>query len=75
MNNAILTYEELQGLFGGSSPADLAVRLQEAKVKFKRGFRGRPFTTVAAMNDSMGITEKKSSDTILEDEQRTIEVE
>ncbi|MEZ5534429.1 MAG: hypothetical protein R3F02_02280 [Thiolinea sp.] len=51
----IIEYEQLQQLFGGAHPADVAARMERADVKFKLGKNGRPFTTEAALNHSMGL--------------------
>lgn len=51
----IIDYPTLQQLFGGSSAAEVAVRLQQAGVKFLNGKRGQPFTTETAINAAMGL--------------------
>lgn len=51
----IVSYKELLEHFGGSSAADLAVRLKKAKVSCILGKQGKPFTTETALNRAMGI--------------------
>lgn len=56
MNQAIIQYEDLQNILGGSSPANVVVRLINNKIPYKLGRSSRPFTTVAALNKALGIT-------------------
>ena len=51
----IVPYEKLKEYFGGSSAADLVVRLKKAKVSYILGKRGKPFTTETALNKAMGL--------------------
>lgn len=51
----IIDYPTLQQLFGGTSSAEVAVRLQQAGVRFLQGKRGQPFTTETALNAAMGL--------------------
>ncbi len=51
----IVTYENLKQAFGGTSPADVAVRLKKNNVPFLTGKNNRPFTTIDALNTAMGI--------------------
>lgn len=51
----IIDYPTLQQLFGGTNAADVAVRLQQAGVRFINGKRGQPFTTETAINAAMGL--------------------
>lgn len=67
----IIDYPTLQQLFGGTTAADVAVRLQQAGVRFINGKRGQPFTTETAINAAMGLksppiepTEKPASSEI-----------
>jgi hypothetical protein len=52
----IVGYDQLQQQFGGSSPADLVVRLKKSGVRYLVGKNGRPFTTEFALNSAMGLT-------------------
>ena len=52
---SIITFKQLQENFGGSSPADVVVRLEKMNVKFLIGKNNRPFTTEQALNYAMGI--------------------
>lgn len=52
---SIISYEELKQHFGGSSVADVVVRLKNAQIKFFVGKRNKPFTTSAALNSALGI--------------------
>lgn len=54
----IINYEQLKENFGGSSVAEVIMRLNMAEVKFLRGKRGRPFTTETALNQAMGLIER-----------------
>jgi len=51
----IVTYEKLKKEFGGSSGADVAVRLKNSGVKYFLGKQNRPFTTIEALNVALGI--------------------
>jgi len=66
MIDPIIPYERLQHLFGGASPNDVILRLEQARVRWLPGKRGRPFTTLVALNDAMGLSSHtpESKDTI-----------
>lgn len=51
----IIEYEQLQQLFGGTHPAEVAARMERANVRYILGKNGRPFATEAALNHSMGV--------------------
>lgn len=51
----IVTYEQLQDLLGGATPAEVAARAAARNVPTIPGKRGRPFTTVLALNSAMGL--------------------
>ena len=51
----IIDYPTLQQLFGGNTAAEVAIRLQQAGVRFLNGKRGQPFTTETALNAAMGL--------------------
>lgn len=51
----IVEYEQLQQLFGGTHPAEVAARMERANVRYILGKNGRPFATEAALNHSMGL--------------------
>jgi hypothetical protein len=51
----IVGYDQLQQQFGGSSPAELVVRLKKSGVRYLIGKNGRPFTTEFALNSAMGL--------------------
>ena len=55
MNSAIIQYEDLKEVVGGRSPANVVVRLKKSNIQYKLGYHGRPFTTVDALNQSLGI--------------------
>jgi|GEM_PF-3973622 len=52
----IIKYDQLKELMGGSSAAEVIVRLKRANVKFVIGKRNRPFTTVSALDEAMGVS-------------------
>jgi len=58
---SIISYEELQQHFGGSSAAEVVVRLKNARVKFFIGKRNKPFTTITALNFAIGINQTSST--------------
>jgi len=55
----IVSYEQLSNHFGSSSPAQLAIKLHNAGVKFFSGKRNRPFTTVTALNHALKVIPSK----------------
>ncbi len=55
MQDALITYEQLKEAFGGSSIAELVVRLESQNIPYKLGKRGSPFTTFSALNYALGL--------------------
>jgi len=51
----IVSFDELKKHVGGSTVEDVIVRLERGGIKYLRGIRGRPFTTVFALNAAMGL--------------------
>ena len=70
----IIEYEQLQQQFGGSHPADVAARMERANVRFILGKGGRPFTTLSALNHSMGILIDQSLPDKAPDQRPTVKV-
>jgi len=58
----IVSYEQLQQHFGGSSTADVVVRLKNSHIKFFIGKRNKPFTTLTALNSALGIYQSEIVD-------------
>jgi hypothetical protein len=56
---SIISFEQLQKNFGGSTAAEVAVRLNNAKVKFFIGKSKRPFTTLTALDLALGVNQTK----------------
>lgn len=54
----VVEYERLQHLFGGATPAEVCARLQSAGVEYLVGKRGRPFTTLTALDKAMGLVDR-----------------
>ena len=50
-------FEELKELVGGTSIDDVCIRLQQRGIKYVVGKRGKPFTTVHAINAAMGLND------------------
>ena len=55
MQDALITYEQLKEVFGGSSVAELVVSLESQNIPYITGKRGRPTTTFSALNHALGI--------------------
>ncbi len=49
-------YPDLKKLVGGTSIDDVCARLERQKIKYLIGPRGKPFTTLFAINSAMGLT-------------------
>lgn len=64
----IIDFDTLKTLFGGQTIEDVKVRMGQARVKYLVGNRGRPFTTIDAVNRAMGITsqDKNNDEPIFE---------
>ncbi len=73
MNQQLIIYTELKELMGGSCPSELAVRLTKANIKYQFGSHGRPFTTVDALNQSMGVNSDYPM--LSSNEKTTVEIE
>lgn len=56
-------YLDLKKLVGGTSIDDVCARLDQQKIKYLIGPRGRPFTTMFAINTAMGLTSPGQPDT------------
>ena len=63
MHAQLIDYETLQYHVGGSTPAEVCARLRSAGVPFLLGKRGRPFTTLLALNQAMGVTSWETNPT------------
>ena len=55
MIGSVLETADLARLLGYDRPADIARRLREQGIAFKTGRDGAPFTTVEALNFSLGV--------------------
>ena len=55
MQDALITYEQLKEVFGGSSVAELVARLNSQNIPYIKGKRGRPITTFSALNQALGL--------------------
>ena len=55
MQDALITYEQLKEVFGGSSVAELVARLNSQNIPYIQGKRGRPITTFSALNRALGL--------------------
>ncbi|MEE9327454.1 MAG: hypothetical protein V3U71_09180 [Cocleimonas sp.] len=73
MQDSLITYEQLREVFGGSSTAEVVVRLESQDIPYKLGKRGCPITTFSALNHAMGITSNESP--IIKEHTPTIEIE
>lgn len=73
MQDSLITYEQLKEAFGGSSIAEVVVRLEKQNIPYKLGKRGCPITTFTALNHAMGITQ--NSPLILQEAKPFIEVD
>ncbi len=51
----LISYKILKKYFGGTTAADVVVRLKNAEVGYILGKKGQPFTTEAALNKAMNI--------------------
>lgn len=56
MINPIITYEQLKSTLGGNTPSEVIMRLEQSHIKWLPGKRGRPYTTVFALNAAMGLS-------------------
>lgn len=57
--NGIVGFDELKQHIGGRSSAELAARLTAAGIRYHRGINGKPWTTIEAINESLGLKPKK----------------
>ena len=55
MHDSLITYEQLKEVFGGSSIAEVVVRLEKQNIPYTLGKRGCPFTTFSALNFALGL--------------------
>ncbi len=55
MNSNIVTFEELKKILDYEDQRQIIACLTENKIPFRKGKRGRPWTTVDAINSAMGI--------------------
>ncbi len=56
-------FAELKRLVGGTSIDDVCARLDRQKIKYLIGPRGKPFTTLFAINSAMGLTSSEHGST------------
>jgi len=61
MNQALITFDDLQALTGYSRPADVERCLKQQGVTVIIGRDGRPATTVEALNQALGVRQYKES--------------
>ena len=72
----IITYKQLIEVLGGSSAADLVVRLNKAGIVHTLGKYNQPFTTETAINAAMGLSQQLPMINPVSDMQKThIEIE
>jgi hypothetical protein len=71
---SIISFEELQQHFGGSSAAEVVVRLKNSRIKYFIGKRNKPFTTLAALNSALGLHQNEIVDFKYTDSPDEIEV-
>ena len=55
----IIGFEELQEKLGGRTPAEVAARLTAVGISYIRGKNGKPWTTIDAINWSLGVGREK----------------
>ena len=60
MNQAIITFDDLQALTGYSRPADVERCLKKQGVTLIIGRDGRPATTIEALNQALGVRQDRS---------------
>ena len=61
MNQALITFDDLQTLTGYSRPADVERCLKKQGVTVIIGRDGRPATTIEALNQALGVRQDKES--------------
>lgn len=66
MNQAIITFDDLQALTGYSRPADVERCLKKQGVTLIIGRDGRPATTIEALNQALGVRQDRNSTPIIE---------
>lgn len=71
----LITYKQLLDIFGGSSAAELVLRLKKAGIRYCIGKRNQPFTTLTALNFSMDIVEQQTMVNIMNDMQQEDHIE
>ena len=54
-NGRMVGFDELQTITGYKTPADIRAWLSSDNIPFKTGIRGRPCTTVNAIDSAMGV--------------------
>lgn len=54
-NSEIIEYDDLIKISGANGPAALAAWLEQSRVQFFRGSRGRAATTRTALNAALGV--------------------
>lgn len=74
MDNRIIPYEELKELLGTNSPAEtlITARKREIPVQLSKHSSPRPFTTLRALESSMGM--KQNSDISSNDEEFVVKI-
>jgi hypothetical protein len=58
VNNNIVTYDDLKKILNYADQGQIIACLTENKIPYRKGKRGRPWTTIDAINSSMGINLK-----------------
>jgi predicted RNA-binding protein YlqC (UPF0109 family) len=61
MNQALITFDDLQALTGYSRPADVERCLKKQGVTLIIGRDGRPATTIEALNQALGVRQDRLS--------------
>ncbi|MCU7917107.1 MAG: hypothetical protein KZQ95_01960 [Candidatus Thiodiazotropha sp. (ex Epidulcina cf. delphinae)] len=62
MNSKIVTFDDLKKILNYEDQRQIIACLTENKIPFRRGKRGRPWTTVDAINAAMGVTQIQQRD-------------
>ncbi|MCU7848132.1 MAG: hypothetical protein KZQ89_09030 [Candidatus Thiodiazotropha sp. (ex Lucinoma kastoroae)] len=62
MNTNIVTFEDLKTILDYDDQRQIIACLSENKIPFRTGKRGRPWTTIDAINNAMGITQQQQAE-------------
>ena len=61
VNQALITFDDLQALTGYSRPADVERCLRKQGVMLIIGRDGKPATTLEALNQALGVRQDRNS--------------